>query len=140
MNTKRFIPAFIAVFVFIFLYEWFIHGVLLAPIYESTPELWRSKESMGAYFPWLTAGQFIFGFFFCLIFLKGYQGKGIREGLRYGLLIGLLVAPMNLIWYAVQPIPGILAGYWVVSGVVETVFAGFLIALIYRGPKMVKAT
>ena len=38
MNAKRFIPAFIVVFIFIFLYEWFIHGYLLAPIYESTPD------------------------------------------------------------------------------------------------------
>ena len=36
MNTKRFVLANIAVFVFIFIYEWLFHDVCLGDIYRNT--------------------------------------------------------------------------------------------------------
>ncbi|MBM2830598.1 MAG: hypothetical protein HW411_1388 [Gammaproteobacteria bacterium] len=132
MNTKRFIPAIIAVFTFVFIYEWILHGYFLTGLYESTPALWRTKTEMPGYMMWLMFGQLVFSVMFCFIFLKGYENKGPMEGVRYGILIGLLAIAPNLIFYAVQPLPGILVVYWCIGGLVETIIAGVILASIYK--------
>ncbi|MBI4005365.1 MAG: hypothetical protein HY356_01745 [Gammaproteobacteria bacterium] len=132
MNTKRFIPSIIAVFTFIFIYEWILHGYLLAGLYESTPSLWRSKTEMPAYLIWLMLGQLFFTIMFCYIFLKGYENKGLMEGVRYGILIGLLFIGPDLVFYAVQPLPAGLVVYWCIGGLIEMIIAGVILASIYR--------
>ncbi len=132
MNTKRFIPSIIAVFTFVFIYEWILHGYLLAGLYESTPSLWRAKTEMPAYMNWLMLGQLVFTIMFCYIFLKGYENKGLMEGVRYGILIGLLFIGPDMIFYAVQPLPANLVVYWCIGGLIEMIIAGVILASIYK--------
>lgn len=132
MNMNRFVPAIIAVFTFVFIYEWILHGYLLAGLYESIPALWRTKTEMPGYMLWLMLGQLVFTIMFCYIFLKGYENKGLMEGVRYGILIGLLFIGPNLIFYAVQPLPVSLVVYWCIGGLVETIIAGVILASIYK--------
>jgi len=132
MKTKRLLPAILVVFLFIFGYEWVFHGVLLKGIYESTPQLWRPQSTMPQFMPFLFAGQFLFSLFLGLIFAKGYENRGIGEGVRFGILMGLLLSTVNLVWYAVQPLPEILVLYWVLGGILEMVIAGILLAAICR--------
>jgi len=132
MNTKRFISAIIAVFTFVFIYEWILHGGLLAGIYESTPALWRTKAEMPRYMIWLMLGQLVFTIMFCYIFLKGYENKGLMEGVRYGILIGLLFIGPDMIFYAVQPLPVNLVVYWCIGGLIEMTIAGVILAAIYK--------
>jgi hypothetical protein len=132
MNVKGFVTAVIAVFAFIFIYEWVFHGVLLAGLYESTPQLWRTREVMPDFMIWLTLGQIAVAIMFCFIFLKGYENKGVMEGVRYGALIGLLFIGPNLIFYAVQPLPAVLVVYWCIGGLLELILAGAILASIYK--------
>ena len=76
MNTKRFVLANIAVFVFIFIYEWLFHDVCLGDIDRNTASLWRPEAEMQAHFIWLVLGQLVISVMFCFIFLKGYENKG----------------------------------------------------------------
>ena len=132
MKTKRLFPAILVTFIFIFLYEWGFHGVLLKPIYASTPELWRGQAMMQHFMPFLTAGQFISALFLGIIFSKGYENRGIGEGLRFGLLMGLFLSGYPLIKYAVAPISLNLALYWIAGGLVEMAIAGMLLAAVCR--------
>ncbi|MEK9134207.1 MAG: hypothetical protein AAB333_05050, partial [Pseudomonadota bacterium] len=80
-------------------------------------------------------GYLIFAPFFTLIYAKGYEPdkSGLGQGLRYGLYMGLVLSVMqNLIWYTVLPIPGVLAFYWFLGGMVESIAAGVAAGLIYR--------
>src|SRR5206468_9341372 len=43
---KRFTLAFIAAYVFIFVWGWLLNGVLLKDVYAQTPNLWRSQNEM----------------------------------------------------------------------------------------------
>jgi hypothetical protein len=132
MNTKRYVLGSLAVFVFIFVFEWVLHGQILAGLYEQTMEVWRPKEGMADYMGWMVAGQLLFAFIFGYIFLKGYENKGVGEGFRYGILIGLLFAPAQLIWYAVLPIPLTLAIGWLGGAIIEMALAGVVLAAVYR--------
>lgn len=130
MNTKRYLIASLAVFAFIFIYEWVFHGMLLKPIYEQTSHLWRPPEECVTWA--MLGGQLIFPFILARIFLKGYENKGLAEGARFGLLIGLLFVPGNLIFYAVQPLPLNLVLYWSVGGIIEMTGCGLILAALFR--------
>ena len=131
MNIKRFILASLAVFVFIFIYEWLFHGLLLKDMYTATASLWRPQGQ--CIFPAMLAGQILFPLIFTFIFTKGYENKGLAEGARYGLLIGLLFVPNHLIFYAVQPLPLNLVAAWIIGGLAEMILAGMILAAVYRG-------
>ena len=132
MNIKRLLYSCVAVFGFVFIYEWVFHGVILKETYEQTASLWRPQSDMGSYFVWLTLGQFLFCILFCIIFTKGYENRGLVEGAPYGALMGLIFCAPNLIFYAVQPLPGSLVVAWCVGGMIEITLAGVLLATVYR--------
>jgi hypothetical protein len=133
VNTKRYLLASLAVFVFFYFVEYLIHAVYLAGPYEAVPNLFRPEEEKSGFFVWLTVAYVILALAFAYIFTRGYQGRGIGEGARYGVLIWLVAAlPASLFDYAVQPWPAKVVGTWIVAYLIEIVLAGVLLALIYR--------
>ena len=54
---KRFVVAFLAVYIFIFFWGWLLNGVLLKDIYAQTSTLWRSQREMMSLFHWIIIGQ-----------------------------------------------------------------------------------
>jgi hypothetical protein len=135
MNFKKVCVAALAVFAAYFAMEFLVHGVWLKEIYRQTASLWRPEEEMKKLFLLMTLGQFLFAKFFTVIFSKGYEtGKnGLGQGLRFGFWVGLMLAPMtSLVWYAILPIPAILAVYWLAAGFVEMVVLGLVAGAVYR--------
>jgi hypothetical protein len=135
MNTKRWGLASLAVFAVIFILEGVIHGVLLAGLYQQTASIWRPQAEMQGLMWFMWVGYLIFAPLIVLIYTKGYEANkgGVGQGVRYGLIIGILLsAPQSLGWYAVLPIPGVLAFYWFIAGVVESLAAGAAVGAIYR--------
>jgi hypothetical protein len=132
MNVKRYFLASAVVFVFIFIFEWIFHGVILGNMYAQTSYLWRPKEEMSLFMPWMVMGQLLFAFVFTFIFLKGYENKGIAEGIRYGILIALLYVPSMLIEYSVIPYPFELIIVWIIGGFLELPLAGAILATLYK--------
>ncbi len=132
MNTKRFVIAGVAVFVFLYLYNWLVHGILLAPKYQETASLWREEADFIAHMWWLVFAYIIVAIAFCLLFVGGYEDRGIGEGVRFGVYAGLLLGAVNFITYAVQPIPLDLALSGFVADLVMGVGAGIVAALTYK--------
>src|ERR1700758_1089597 len=98
MNCKKFCIAFIAVWIFTFIYGFILHVKILNGAYHETSSLWR-PEGQGI-FPLIVLGQGVIAFFFTLIFVRGFgSGGGVAGGVRYGLLLGLFVCGANLIRY-----------------------------------------
>ena len=89
MNTSRYVIGSLAVFVYIFLFEFLYHGMFLTSQYMLVEQLMRPEPEFFGLFHWIIIGELLMAFFFCLIFIKGYEGKGIGEGVRFGLLIGI---------------------------------------------------
>jgi hypothetical protein len=69
MNWKKFFFAFIAAFIFMFLWGWLFNQVFMKDIYAQTASLWRPQTEMMNRFPWLVIGQLILVGAFVLIFL-----------------------------------------------------------------------
>ena len=134
MNMKRFLLCVVVGFVFVFLYEFVVHGVLLKPIYEATAALWRSEEDMKSLCPYGMLVSLAFVSLVACIFVKNYEAKGFGEGVRFGFLLGLLMGLIPASFYLYMPIPGTLALAWFFASFVETIGLGILFAFIYRKP------
>ncbi|MBI1362991.1 MAG: hypothetical protein GC134_03315 [Proteobacteria bacterium] len=135
INPKRFIMAYVAVFVWLVASSMFIDHICLMDSYKMTPDLWRPMADIQANIWWMLLAYFLIAKTVVYIFTRGYEGKGWREGARYGLLIGFLVGVLSAMNYVWLPIAGQLAIYWFVGSVFMFVVAGILTACIYKPKK-----
>ena len=130
--NRRFIIASLSVWAFIWLFEGVFHGIILNPFYMETAEFWRPRQEMDDRCVWLILGEGIFSFLFTFIFTKGRESRDIGEGARYGWWVGLLLASLNLVMYAVSPLPVKLLVAWSLGVLVKTTLAGTIAAAVYR--------
>lgn len=130
MNTKRYISAAIVLFIFIYVYEAIVHGMLLMPIYLETPNLWRAE--MSAYMPFNIAIMVFLTFWITFIFTRFYREGGVRNGLHFGFYLGVLSGVQAAGAYYYLPISGILAAAWFIANLVESVVGGIIIGAIYH--------
>jgi len=130
--VKRFVFAFIAAYVFLFLWGWLLNGVFLKDVYAQTPNLWRSQSEMMSLFYWIIIGQALIVFSFVMIYASGFAGGGVIAGIRLGVLLEIAAIGMRLGFYAVQPIPGKLILYGSIGGLVEMVIVGAMVGAIYK--------
>lgn len=135
MNTNRLLVASFAAFVVVSVLEFVIHAQLLKGIYMATASVWRPEADMKQIMGWFYVGYAVMALMFTFIYSKGYEKKkgGLEQGLRFGLYIGVLLAATgSFMWYVVLPIPGMLAFYWFIAVLVESLAAGAAVGLIYK--------
>src|SRR5215475_14642993 len=129
---KRFIIAFFAAYIFLFVWSWLLNGVVLKDVYAQTPNLWRPQSEMMSLFHWIIIGQALVVFSFVMIYASGFAGGGIIAGIRLGLLLEIAAIGMRLGFYAVQPIPGKLIVYGSIGGLIEMIIVGAMVGAIYK--------
>lgn len=132
VNIPRFIASIIVGFIFIFAFDFVIHGQVLKGIYMETADLWRSPEEMQKTFPFMLATQFLTAAITAFIFTRHAEDKGIGEGIRFGGMLGALFAVMMGASYAWLPIPLLLAIYWAMAGLMQGLGLGIIYSLIYK--------
>jgi hypothetical protein len=130
MNRKIWI-GFVTVFVATQLIEGLVGFILLGPIYGHSPDIWRPIAEVKLWMLPVT-GAF-FSYFFVFIFSKGYEGRGLFEGARFGTFAALMVVlPHSYNSYATMQIPYSVALQWFVSGALEYIIAGTLLAAVFQ--------
>lgn len=115
----------IVLFVYIFFYEWILHGVLLDASYLATAELWRSEEAMLEKMGFMVGGQFLIAVFLVQIFQRMPSGW-----IFVGLCLGALYSAGQLVMYAVAPYPLDLTVKWIVGALVEYGLAGVIYGVL----------
>jgi hypothetical protein len=108
---------------------------LLHEDYLALPNLFRSDEKSMPLFQWMVIGHVLMAGAFTWIYARGVENKPwLGQGLRFGLAVALLcVVPIYMIYYVVQPMPGILAVKQVVFDTFMTLVLGAVVAFLYRG-------
>lgn len=132
MNIKRFGLAALAVFVFVFLYEMFVNGFLLADFYGSTPQIWRKGVDIEANMRLHLLLQLVLSVWITFVFTQIYPEGGLSKGLLFGLFFGIFAAILTSSWYIWLPVVEKLGVSWFVSSLVEGLGCGFLLGAIYR--------
>lgn len=135
MNVKRYLQASAVLFVFITLYEWFVHGFILKCTYRHTADVWRPMDEMMANMPLTILVQLILAFWVGFIFTRFFPRGGRDNGVHFGFYIGVLVGILAGAWYFWLPVPVVLGLAWLVSGIVEGVLGGLILGSLYRNTK-----
>lgn len=132
MNVKRYIIAALAFFVFVFFYEWVLHGILLSGFYQQTSKIWREMAEMQANMPKGMGFQLVFAAWTTFIFTQIFPEGGLKNGSRFGLYFGVFAGILTASWYLWLPVPSVLGASWFVGSLIEGVVGGSIIGAIYR--------
>jgi hypothetical protein len=132
--NKRFIMAWIIVFVAWMAGSFVVHGLLLGADYASLPNLFRPEAEAGKLFPLMLLAHAILAGALVWIYARGVEDTPwVGQGVRFGLAVALLtVVPTYLIYYVVQPMPGAMVVKQIVYDGILLVLLGLLVAYLYR--------
>lgn len=134
MNAKFFVSSLV-VFIVWMAGSFVVHGMLLHDDYAQLPNLFRPEADAQRYFHLMILAHVIMAGAFTWIYARGMEAKPwLAQGLRYGLAIALLtVVPLYIIYYVVQPMPGMHVVKQIVFDGILTLVLGTVVAFLYRG-------
>ena len=134
--NKQFIIAWIVIFVAWFAGSFVVHGVLLHDDYSKLSNLFRTEAESQQYFPLMVLAHVLLSGAFVWIYARGAEAKPwLGQGLRFGVAIALLtIVPTYLIYYVVQPMPGVVVAKQIVFDGILMLILGSIAAFLYRQP------
>src|SRR6266567_7808980 len=86
MNWKKFFIAFIAAFVFLFVFGFLWYANLMHSAHREVPTLLRSEAELKDHFAWLILGHIVMAFFLTLLCARFVPGGGAGVGATLGIL------------------------------------------------------
>lgn len=132
MNFKRYAGATLALFAFMFFYEWFVNGYLLSSTYQQTPQVWRDMSEMSTNMPPYLGSLFVTAVWLTFVFTQIYPEGGISKGLLFGIFFGVFAGILTASWYFWLPVSTKLWWSWLASGVFEGLGGGVILGSLYR--------
>ena len=135
--NKRFFVAWVIMFVVWMVGSFVVHGTLLHDDYAKLPNLFRPETDAQQYFPLMILAHVIMAGAFVWIYVRGAEPKPwLGQGLRFGAAIALLtVVPTYMIYYVVQPMPGVSVIKQIVFDGILLLILGAVVAFIHRDQK-----
>ena len=134
--NKRFLLAWLVIFIAWFIGSFVVHGVLLHDDYASMRNLFRPEAESQQYFPLMLLAHVMLSGAFTWIYARGVEPKPwLGQGIRYGIAIALLTTvPLYLIYFVVQPMPGMIVVKQIVLDGILMLILGAIVAFMYRRP------
>jgi len=132
--NKRFLLAWLVLFVAWFIGSFIVHGLLLHADYAQLSNLFRKEAEAQNFFPLMILAHIIMSGAFVWIYARGVEAKPwLGQGIRYGVAIVLLTTvPLYLIYYVVQPMPGATVVKQIVLEAILVLILGAIAAFMYR--------
>jgi len=132
--NKQFLISALVMFLATLVVGFFVHASLLAPDYAALPNLYRSEEDSANYFHYMLLAHILIGIGLTWVYRMGKDDSAwIGQGLRFGVAIAVLTTiPGYMIYYAVQPMPEVLAVKQILFDTVGILLLGLLAAYVNR--------
>lgn len=130
MNMKRFPIASIGAFVFVFLYEFLVHGFLMMGLYEQTASVWRPQEESNMVVMLLS--QLLFGVALAFFYPIVGPDTECKKAIPFGVGLGLVLAMPQIATYCYLPIPLTISLLWAVIALVKAIGSTYIVAKIYN--------
>jgi hypothetical protein len=132
--NKRFLTAWLIVFIAWMAGSFVVHGTLLHNDYAALPKLFRSEARAQELFPLMLLAHVMLAGAFVWIYSRGVEdAPWMGQGIRFGLAVALLtVVPTYIIYHVVQPMPGSVAVKQIVFDGILILALGILVAFLYR--------
>jgi hypothetical protein len=135
--NRKFVIAWIVIFVAWFLGSFVVHGVLLNADYMRLGMLFRAPADSQRYFPLMILAHVMLAGAFAWIYARGVEPKPwLGQGVRFGIAVAFLTTiPTYLIYFVVQPMPLETVVKQIVFDGVLMVILGALAGWLYRDGK-----
>lgn len=132
--SKKFVIAWIVLFVAWLLGDFVVHAVLLRADYLHLTSLYRTEGDQTKYFPLMILAHVIMSGALVWIYARGAEAKAwMAQGVRFGIAVALLtVVPTYMIYFVVQPVPADVAIKQIIFESVLMVMLGTIVAWLYR--------
>ena len=132
--NRKFLVAWLVVFLAWFAGSFVVHGVLLRPDYMLLTNIFRPQEAEMQYMPLMLFAHVILSGAFVWIYTRGAEAAPwAAQGLRFGIAIAMLtVVPSYLIYFAIQPMPPQVVAKQIIFDGSLTVLLGMIVAWLYR--------
>jgi hypothetical protein len=134
--NRKFLLGWLVVFIVWMAGSFVVHAVLLNADYMALQgKLFRTPEDSNPYFPLMIFAHVLLSGALVWIFERGVEaGKAwLGQGLRFGFAVALLtVVPTYLIYYVVQPMPGLLAAKQIFFDGILMLILGVVVAWWHR--------
>ncbi len=139
--NKKFLIAWVVIFVVWFMGSFVVHGLLLHADYMQMTGLFRTDGDQQKFFPLMILAHLILSGSFVWIYARGAESKPwMAQGLRFGIAVALLTAvPTYTIYYVVQPMPGDVAVKQILFDGILMLILGTVVAWLYRGTAPARA-
>jgi hypothetical protein len=133
--NKKFVIAWIVLFVAWFMGSFIVHGLLLHSAYMQLTDLFRPEDEQQKYFPLMVLAHVILSGAFVWIYARGVEAKPwMAQGARFGFAVALLTSvPTYMIYFVVQPMPAQVVIEQILFDGVLMVILGIIVAYLYRG-------
>jgi hypothetical protein len=134
--NKTFFIAWVVIFVAWMAGSFVVHGTLLHDDYMKLAGLFRSEADAQPYFPLMILAHIMLAGAFVWIYSQGVEAAPwLPQGIRFGVAVALLTCiPTYLIYYVVQPMPGMVVAKQIVFDGILMLILGVITAFIYRSP------
>jgi len=132
--TKKLVLTVVLIFISWFVIDFFFHGILLRPLYESTANLWRPDDQMNISLIYIVT--FVLNLCFVFIYTLLINPKSILAGLKYGIILGVITGTASGFGtYLHMPVPLKLAIIWFFGGLIKAVVAGLILGIFIEPKK-----
>jgi len=131
----RFAISVALIFVMLFLLGWLVHDGLLRADYERIRPLLRPMDETRARILYVFLAQLCSAAAMVWIYRQGKDDRPwLGQGIRYGIAVAVLTTiPVNLVQYAVMPLPLDFVLKRMCYDVAAVVLMGIVVAFINRG-------
>lgn len=130
MNMKRFLIAAVGAFVFVFLYEFLVHGYLMLSQYEQTAAVWRPQEESNMAVMLLS--QLLFGVAVAFFYPIVGPDTECKKAIPFGVGLGLVMAMPQIASYSYLPIPLTLSLLWAVIAFIKALGCSYIVSRAYN--------
>jgi hypothetical protein len=132
--NRKFVIAWIVLFVAWFLGSFVVHGVLLNADYMRLGTLFRTPADSQRYFPLMILAHVMLSGAFAWIYARGVEPKPwLGQGVRFGIAVAFLtIIPTYIIYFVVQPMPAETVVKQILSDGALMVILGVIAGWLYR--------
>lgn len=119
----------LAAFVFVFLFEFAVHGFLMMGMYEATMSVWRPQAESSM--PIMFLSQFLFAMAVAFFYPIIGPDKECKKAIPFGIGLGLVMAMPQIASYSYLPIPITISLAWAAASFVKAFGSAFIIAKVF---------
>ena len=130
MDMKKFFFAAIGAFVFVFLYEFLVHGFLMMGQYEQTSAVWRPQAESNMVIMLLS--QFLFAVAVAFFYPIVGPDTDCKKAIPFGIGLGLVMAMPQIATHNYLPIPLTLSLLWALIAFIKAFGSSYIVSKIYN--------